>query len=184
MVEFPILYQTIEDRCNADKVEEHGPYKSQKSHWLGCGYYFWDRNYERAEWWGKERYKKNGYMICQANAKCNDIQFFDLFDNPDHKKIFKETYESLKRKYDQKNPQYKDISVNYIIHYLQTTKNFPFKIIRAESENCGEDIRIPFSPQYRSFLNLNKAIQICIFDKSLIYDYRVIYPQEYAEPIG
>lgn len=177
MPELNPIFQTLEDRCNPDEVEQHGPYQSEKSHWLGKGYYFWDRNINRAHWWGKTWYKGEPYIICQAKAVFDDDSFFDLYNNLEHCKLFEEYTQLLEEKFPNRV-----IHATYVLFHMRNSGNFPFKLMRIETENCGGDNRYPFS-RY-SFLNTNKAIQLCIYDKSLIQDYHVVYPTSYVIPIG
>lgn len=135
MSELSPIFQTLEDRDNPDKVEQHGPYQSEMSHWLGKGYYFWDRNITRAHWWGR------------------------------------------KAKFHKDN-----LRASFILRDMREKGNFPFKIMRVETSDCGGDQRYYFNGH--SFLNTNKAIQLCIYDKSLIHDYHIVYPTDYTIPIG
>ena len=67
MLRLDNLLQTIDDQDNPDYVEEHGPFKSVTSHWLGVGYYFWDSLMRRAHWWGDRHYGGN-YMIIASDT--------------------------------------------------------------------------------------------------------------------
>lgn len=171
------IFQTLEDRLNPDTVEKHGPYESGKSHWLGKGYYFWDRNIQRAHWWGNRWYHNSSYMICQAEVIYQDESFFDLFNNQEHCDFFEQYARKLAQKYPKEN-----LSAEYVLYHMRENGNFPFKIMRVESENCGGDSRYHFNGY--SFLNTNKAIQLCIYDKSLIQDYHIVFPEIYVNPIG
>lgn len=177
MSELSPIFQTLEDRDNPDEVEQHGPYQSAVSHWAGKGYYFWDRNINRAHWWGITHYNGNPYIICQAKVVFDDDSFFDLYNNPEHCEFFDKYTLQLEKIFPNQI-----IHAHYVLHHMRSKGNFPFKLMRFESENCGGDNRHPF-PKY-SFLNTNKAIQLCIYDKSLIHDYHIVYPTNYTIPIG
>ncbi len=177
MSELSPIFQTLEDRDNPDEVEQHGPYQSAKSHWLGRGYYFWYRNINRAHWWGRTWYNGNPYIICQAKAVFEKESFFDLYDNPEHCEFFEQYANKLKAYYHKKI-----IRASYVLYDMRKNGNFPFKIIRVETSNCGGDQRYYFNEH--SFLNTNKAIQLCIYDKSLIHDYHIVYSTDYTIPIG
>ncbi len=177
MAKLTPVYQTLEDRCNPDEVELNGAYKSEKSHWLGQGYYFWDRSIRRAHWWGQTWYVGKDYMICEASVICEDAFFFDLYDNPEHSEFFEKYAEDLKKRFPQKT-----IKAKYVLFHMRKNNRFPYKMMRVESERCGGDNRIPFNDY--SFVNTNKAIQICVYDKSIIHNYHVVYPDSYIVPIG
>lgn len=177
MSELSPIFQTLEDRDNPDEVEQHGPYQSEISHWLGKGYYFWDRNITRAHWWGRKWYKGNPYIICQAKAVFEKESFFDLYDNPEHWEFFEQYAQKLKAKFHKDN-----LRASFILRDMREKGNFPFKIMRVETPDCGGDQRYYFNGH--SFLNTNKAIQLCIYDKSLIHDYHIVYPTDYTIPIG
>ena len=78
------LYQTLEDRDNPDKIEDHGPFRcNRESAWLGSGYYFWDSSIDSAHFWGNTSYKGN-YIICQSYYDYDSLEFLDLVGNTEH----------------------------------------------------------------------------------------------------
>jgi hypothetical protein len=71
------IYQTLEDRGNADDIENHGPFPCKwENTWLGRGYYFWDTFMNNAHWWGKSVTIPD--VICEADCEFSTIKCLDL----------------------------------------------------------------------------------------------------------
>lgn len=173
MTQINNIYQTVADRNNPDYVEKSGPFLCSTNPWLGDGYYFWDNLLERAQWWGESHYKGK-YMICQAYANIEDNKYLDLAGNMEQLKYFEKCYRAIKNKYGGK-PK----TIGFVIEKLKNDNNFPFQAVRVLSENCGGDEKVPFVSRSKSFFNFSPPMQICIYDKSTIKDYHIIYPEEY-----
>lgn len=177
----PIL-QTVEDKDNPDEVEKFGPFLCVRNAWLGRGYYFWDRFYEIANWWGETHY--NGrYMICSASAGFKDEELLDLVGNTYDMDNFRKTCEALENKYPNRY-----ITISYVIEYLKSKGLFAYKAIRAHSIDCGEGDRLyrrrfRQNQQTNAYLNLMPAIQLCICDKSYVHNYHIIYPEDYVQVV-
>mgnify|MGYP002681284847 CR=1 FL=1 len=175
MLHLTNLYQTVADKENPDFVENEGPFICRYKPWLGVGYYFWDNLLERAHWWGRTHYSNN-YMICKAYVDIESDKCLDLAGNMEQLDYFNKCYKAIKKNYDAEV-----ITVCFVINKLIRDGNFPFEAVRALSENCGGDeSKMPFVEGHRSFLNLTPPMQICVFVKSRVRDYHVIYPEEYA----
>ena len=169
------LLQTVSDSDNPDYVESHGPFFCRKSPWLGEGYYFWDGLISRAHWWGKVHYDDK-YMICQAYAHIEDELYLDLAGDMSQLKYFEKCYDAINEKFDGKVK-----TVSFVIAKLKKDNNFPYKAMRVLSEFCGGDEKkIVFTLKSHSYLNLTPPMQICIYDRSLIKDYHIIYPEAYC----
>lgn len=171
------VYQTIEDRNNPDEVEANGPILGEYKPWLGVGYYFWDGFIDNAHWWGEAHVKKE-YMICKAYIEVDDNYLLDLHGNPEHMQFFSKTLQLVERELNKT-----DLTVSQAIAYLRKkSKSFIYKVIRAESPNCGSPTETyPFVSWHSSKLNLIKPIQVCVSDKNYIFDYSVIYPDCYNQ---
>lgn len=177
----PIL-QTVEDKENPDYVEEYGPFPGVRNTWLGRGCYFWDRFYEIAEWWGETHYHGK-YMICSAVSRFDDGELLDLVGSTYDMDNFKKSCEALEQNYPDKY-----ITVSFVIEYLKEKGLFAYKALRAHSIDCGEGdrfyrLRFRQSQQTNAYLNLMPAIQLCIYDKSYVKNYRIIYPEDYVQVV-
>ena len=178
------IYQTLEDRNNADYVERDGPFKCTNKPWLGNGYYFWDTFIELAHWWGRQGYNDN-YIICQAFIDKSLDDVLDLVGNTEQMKEFKEYVDILKR-----TVQKDKITVAFVIEYMKkTSKEFPYKAIRAnfinsiKTDKNIKDNRLPGIPSNTAYLDTTPSIQICIIDKSCIAtdSFEIIYPEAYSK---
>lgn len=177
----PIL-QTVEDKENPDYVEEYGPFPGVRNTWLGSGYYFWDRFYEIAEWWGETHY--NGkYMICTAVSNFNDGEMLDLVSCTYDIENFRKSCEAIESKYPGKH-----LTISFAIEYLKKAGIFAYKAVRAHSIDCGDGDRF-YRRLFRkkqptkAYLNLMPAIQLCIYDKSYVKNYHIIYPEDYIQVV-
>lgn len=90
------LYQAIDGGRKA--VPELPIYCSTSDARLGHGYYFWDSIIGAAHWWGKKRYGKNNYIICQSFYDAHSDKLFDLLGNLLHKEQLKSCSDKLRAK--------------------------------------------------------------------------------------
>lgn len=173
------LYQTLENRENADEVEIYGPYICQrKDSWLGDGYYFWETFVDHAHKWGQSVYDGN-YFICQSVVDYDKIKIYDL-DDTRVIKGFSKYIEFLSEKYNNKE----DITVPFVIRWLRkhNNKTFDYDAIRVRGDASFLEIKkVQFKIGKRPFLLLNPVIQVCIFNKCVIGkgNFRLIYPENY-----
>lgn len=175
MLRLSNIYQTVSDRDNPDEVEECGPFICESNPWLGRGYYFWDNLIRRAHWWGNS-HCDGKYMICQAYADIDEDKYLDLAGNMEQLHFFEKCYDAINKYY---NGEVKTVS--FVVAKLIRDKNFPYQAMRILSENCGGDEKkIPFVAWSHSFLNFSPPMQICIYDKSRVKDYHIIYPEDYV----
>jgi hypothetical protein len=181
------IYQTLEDRNNPDQIEADGPFKCKsRNAWLGFGYYFWESFIDNAHWWGKEcgNYE-GGYVICKAKYDFNEELCFNLIDNPEHIKDFKDTIELIK----EKGLFNKRTTVSRIISYLKDTlKIFNYEATRvfgihSKNKSSEYSFTLPFKPAGNQYLDLTPAIQICFYSKQSLSlrNYHIIFPDEYIE---
>lgn len=172
---FNPLYQTVKDKGNSDYIEKEGPIPGKNNPWMGKGYYFWDGLYTRAEWWG-QTHCHNKYMICECSAKISDDRYLDLAGNIKDLLLFKKLFNAVNELHDGKVK-----TISFVIMKLIKDNNFPYDAVRALSENCGGDEKIQFNEcNQHSFLNLSPPMQVCIYNKSFVKNYHIIYPSEYA----
>jgi hypothetical protein len=172
------LYQTVENRENPDEVESRAPFKCTKYRaWLGEGYYFWDTFDQYAHRWGEEVYQGN-YFICEVICKYWSHDVLDLVGNTTQIYDFGEITKVLEKEY------HREVTVPFVINYLQTKTSFGYKMIRAHSENAFsriEPLRLRFVEDNKSTLNLRPIIQCCVIDKSiLLLPVKIVYPPEYV----
>ena len=164
-----VVYQTLEDRENADAVEEHGPYISKiESAWLGRGYYFWDFHIELGHWWGRLRYKENNYMICKAFCDVNPDRCWDLHNEGSHREEF---IKALRLLTDSKIAGGKDITVAQVIEYAKNNGFFNHEAIRVQGINSATEelqsidvgARLIFNKKNQAvYYDIYPAIQICL----------------------
>jgi len=182
-----IAYQTLENRDNADVVDNNGPFLCNKKFaWLGDGYYFWDSFIENAHWWGCKSYNNN-YFVCQAIYDFDESKCFNLIDNVEHLQLFNNTKKILKEK-----GLYviNETTVSRIIEHLKNTlKIFKYEAIRVYGVNSKSN-KTPFSNRTifdnknnTSYLDSLPAIQICFYSKTSLNlrNYKLIFPIEYME---
>lgn len=176
------LFQTLEDRCNVDEIENNGPFKcSNNQAWLGAGYYYWDTFIENAQWWGRTIYQENNYVIAKSFINFKENELYDL-DNAEVLKAFTEYSSLLKESYPQKK-----LSPATVIKHMIDHTNFEYKAIRARGTSLSYskenhiNNRLAFTNSV--FLDMNPKIQICIRDKNVIGldNFKVIYPDTYRD---
>ena len=176
------IYQTIQDTGNPDKIEQDGPiFCSANDAWLGKGYYFWESNISNAHWWGKEHLRGN-YIICSANYE-KDSNCFDLIDNPIHRKLMEGAIDEMQDKGLYINGQ---TTVARIISFLRGIGVFKFSSTRAYAIGCRRansdyDNRIKFNQNNIAYLDLRPLYQICFYTKTVINDYKIVYPDYYVD---
>lgn len=172
------LYQTVENRDNADEVEQQGPYRcDSKLAWLGPGYYFWDSDIKLGHWWGKKHYPNSSYIICRSTIP-NDNEVFDLYNRFDDRKVFSDCAEIIR-----KECRANDVKVQGVIEYLKCHTSFQkrYKGIRAYGNGSASyydfaSYRFKFVDNNKAFLDNCPAIQYCIIDKTLLTGYEIVYP--------
>ena len=166
------IYQTLDDRDNADYIEANGPFRCERNDaWIGKGFYFWEDNIEWAHKWGKKCYG-NRYVICQSSYDLDVKNYLDLADAKCNEEIF-----SLKEKL-QKRRNTKDVKLAHIIAYLQESKDFKCDAIRLVFQKIDDTIEV--SQQYNAYLPRIISIQICVLKKSFLIDrFEIIHPSEY-----
>ncbi|MDQ3395305.1 MAG: hypothetical protein M3512_14505 [Bacteroidota bacterium] len=172
-------HQTLEDRDNADYIENNGPFKcTMKEAFLGEGYYFWENNIDLAHIWGRVRYNGN-YVICDAKLNVDELIFLDLLGNRNHQIYFQTIIQKL---------GLKGRPIGKIIEFLKELEKrpdkkgiFPFKIIRAVDSSKNVKDRLKFSDKRESYLNINPVIIICLVEKNnlVLQAFKIIYPEAY-----
>ena len=175
------LYQTIEDRSNADYIKENGPFCCErKDAWLGKGYYYWDSFVENAHLWGKKIYTKNNknYIACLSKVDLND-DVYDLL-NPSVLLEFKQAAEGLSKAYPDKN-----ITVTVVLEQLKKQSDFTYKAIRVRSEDdmsCFKQ-KTSFKEKHKAYLDTCPHIQVCVLDKTFIGEnnFKIIFPSVYCD---
>lgn len=184
------LYQTLENKENPEEIEEHGPYKGDKSAaWLGLGYYFWDYHIELGHWWGTHRYGQSRYIICGADAEVTDA-LWDWVAKGKHRAEFRRFVEELEA--DRTYPKNK-LYVGNVVMYLLKTKSIKYGAIRAHSgeHTVGFNYKDPklfktikFVDSHHAKMEFIPPIQVCLFDKTAISlrNYLVVFPDYLAEP--
>jgi hypothetical protein len=180
-----IGYHTVEDRNNPDLIKLEGPFRCEREDaWLGHGYYFWDTNIHWAHNWGRDAYRRKGYIICQA--KINPDIMFDLVGNIGHQMEFEEMIKLLEadESYQREKPL-----VAEIIDFMKDRGFFAHKSVRA-ADNPYNVVEVDFrpprnqeQPNNRPFMRIGQRVQICLFEKSelTLHDFSIIFPDNYME---
>ena len=161
------LYQTLDNRSNAEEIQKHGPYECNRDDaWLGRGYYFWDSSIEAAHWWGKM--KDDGYIICESQYNYDSLEYLDLVGNTEHLKKIKDIATIIKDETKQ------SVTVPMAIEQMKIYTDFSkqYKAIRAYpiKSRKNEEDKIYFIDKNVSYINLDPPIQMCVLDKSFLID--------------
>lgn len=181
-----IVYQTLEDRDNPDYILENGPFRCTSSAaWLGHGYYFWESHIENGHWWGDLAYQGKDYVICKASYDFDENLCFDLHDNPDHRIIYRDAIEYMKKK----GAYNKSTTVSRVISFLRNKlKTFDFEATRVYGINSRRidskhSLTMPFKREGYQYLDLIPPIQICFYTKKSLNlrEYQIIYPDMYND---
>ncbi len=179
------VYQTLEDRDNADEIEHHGPYRCNRADaWLGEGFYFWETFLENAHWWGNSTYPGN-YIICKAVCDFEESKCLDLVGNTAQIEEFRKSFELLKLQ----KLATDTTTVARILQFLRTkTKLSDIEACRAygigsksKDSQFGQTINfVRNKPQY---LDLIPAIQICFYRTNALNlrNYKIVYPEDYID---
>ncbi|MBR8712292.1 hypothetical protein [Porphyromonas levii] len=172
------IFQTLENRGNAEEILEHGPFfcalidekgkkkTGIKEPWMGEGYYFWDTRIEDAHWWGRTIYDNSDYIICATEYDQHSELLFDTVGIVQHLEDFSQCAQLLKEKI--KEPI---ITIPAVIDFLKKNAEFPYQAIRMcpyptnAKKNSFSTIKFPGNKT--RFLFLDK-VQICFFDKTLL----------------
>lgn len=176
------VHQTLEDRGNADQIEEQGPFKADAIGrlYLGNGSYFWDDHIELAHWWGKANIKGD-YVICQADMAVRKIEFYDLAGCRQDMKHLKEMIKTFGISH---------LALGKVIEFLKDLQDssryrgiFPFRVIRAVDDSYTSFNRelIGFVDGKKGETSLTPVFLICLIAKSdvILSSYRIIYPLKY-----
>lgn len=183
------LYQTLEDRDNIDEVESCGPYPcKRRSAWMGIGYYFWDTFIDLAKWWGRVTYSASSYIVCKTVINFVEGELLDL-EQPEVMLDFENVSRNvLPMLYPESN--HETNHVRLVLDALRKRPEFKYKAVRlrgSDSINYDEELmkhrmQFPTANRHRPYLDLRPAIQVCIFDKSIIgkNNFKVVYPEKYV----
>ena len=179
-----ISHQTLEDRDNADHIEDYGPFPvgNVDQSYLGYGYYFWDDHIELAHWWGKVHCAGN-YVICQGDFDVPSEIYYDLVGNRRDQINFSELISELNL---DKLPLGQIIEVLKDLESKPNTKGiFPYQVIRAvdKHENTYKQEIYKFADNREGETTLSPMIVICLVKKNplLLHSYKIIYPEEYVQ---
>lgn len=183
-------FHTVRDTDNADWIERNAPFKCTRSDaWLSQGYYFWDKDIDRAHQWGRFAYINNeqakSYVILRAELTLS--RMFDLVGDRDHQRQMQDFIEVLKK--DDPNWKGKEPPLGKVLALIRyraaktRPELFPYDSVRAQ------DHPKPYNRHFVNRMNkgidnlidLNPRIQICVFEKSdaTLHDIRIVFPEHY-----
>jgi len=181
-----ILYQTIEDRDEADKVELTGPFPCKKNPWLGSGFYFWDSDIHLGHWWGEYGYASN-YMICESTCDYNE-RCWDLHNEYAHRVECKTLVDDIRKRISESD--WNKLLFPKIINLIRQESAFNQKYdairacgIHSIAKDYEHNVRFNFRDNLPAYLDLMPAIQICLFSKSALNrkGYQIVFPEMYVQ---
>lgn len=182
------IYQTLDDKENADYVEEQGPFKCTRSDaWLGHGYYLWETYINLAHFWGQKNY--DSYIVCKGYLTI-DESCYDLYNNSNHRLEFEEMCKEL---VSAGISRWDKMLVAHVIEFLKRKGKFKYKAIRVlgtdsisnNTENKSFISRILFRFGKKAYFDMMPQIQICLIEKKALslQDFSVVYPIHYVSDI-
>lgn len=181
-----IGYHTVEDRENADEIEQKGPFPSMGSQaFLGTGCYFWEDDDRHAHWWGKV-HCDGKYVICKGQFGGDKSNLIDLVAGVQDKRyleaLVSEFGPSIQRKFGTKQ-----VPLCYIIEYpkiLEGTPQkkgiFPFNLIRAIDLTSGK--KTSFAEGKGNYTIFGGRQILCIIKdiRLILKDFRIVHPKKYV----
>lgn len=176
-------YHTIEDRNNPHVIETSGPFKCTRNDaWLGHGYYFWDFRLDLAHFWGEQNFRKQGYVICEAEINDDHSIMWDIDGRTEHQEEFIQALDLMIE--NGIINTHSDARVSEVIQYLQKIQALTYKAIRAADED-RDTYFLRFKPEKApkpANLRLRQRVQICLLEKSdvTLSSFRIIHPPKYS----
>lgn len=185
------IYQTLENKDNADYVEENGPFDCNWTNaWLGTGYYFWEAFIDHAHWWGQS-HREGNYFICESKCVKTEDNCFDLVGDTDHMNVFSDAVDEMATK---KLKNWTTVTVARVLQFFLDTKVFHYEATRAvgftsiSEEKSPELIKkilfeVPKPKKREHYMNYRPPIQICLYTKKAmsLSGYKIVYPDEYID---
>lgn len=180
-------FHTVRDSGDADWIEANAPFQCTHRHaWLSAGYYFWEKDEERAHQWGQFAYVKQGkdYVILRAKLALSNM--LDLVGDPDHMRQMRDFMRMMR----QENPAWRKLTrdpplgevIELLRRYHQKAHPgiFPYTAVRAQ--DTPRPYNATFVAGRRETTDLNPRIQICVFRKSdaTLHPLRIIFPEHYV----
>ena len=177
------LIQTLQDFENPDEVEADGPFKcTDKSAWMGEGYYFWDTHIELGHWWGKHRLRATRYIICTAEGTL-DNSCWDLHGNGRHRLEFRRICETISTR---SKAEIKNLTFPNVIEFIKQHGQITYEAIRAEGVDSinieNFHLRLSFVPNNKAYFDVHPPVQVCLIKKKALSlrNYKIVYPVEYT----
>ena len=186
-------YHTVRDTDNADWIEANAPFKCTRSDaWLSPGYYFWEKDPERAHQWGRFAYiegeQAEGYVILRAELTLSNM--LDLVGDPEHQRQMQEFVDVMRQEDPNWQKGREDPPLGKVIalmrHRASKTRPelFPYNSVKAQDH--PKPYNYSFVRRNRksqdNFIDLNPRIQICVFEKSAatLHSVRIVFPEHYV----
>lgn len=179
-------YHTVEDRDNPDYIELEGPFRCERADaWLGHGYYFWDTYEPWAHEWGKNAYRRKGYVVCQAML--NPDVMYDLFGNVAHQMEFEEAIKLLEA--DESFQGERPLAAEVIL-FMKDRGFLLYKSIRAADNPPDRVVEVDFrppkntvQPHNRPHMRIGQRVQICLLEKSelTLQGFSIVFPEKYLK---
>lgn len=152
-----------------NSIKKAGYNKSTDDNWLGEGVYFFQNfkpvtdGFKEALFWAKNVKKVDKWAVFKAKLK--GYKIFDLWENEDHKKEFRELKNELYKKHVEfnKNPRFfKEVTV--FIYIAQKKKDLQMLRVPVDGNSFG----------HYSYVVYRLQVQICVKDLACIENNRLI----------
>lgn len=186
-------FHTVRDTENPDWLEANAPFKCTRSDaWLSPGYYFWEKDLERAHQWGRFAYIKGeraeGYVILRAELTLPKL--LDLVGDREHQQQMQDFVKAMR----EEDPNWKsgreEPPLGTVIALLRRRASktrpelFPYTAIRAQDHPKPYNYHFVWRQRQGqdNLIDLNPRIQICTFDKraATLQSVRIVFPEQYV----
>lgn len=183
-----LLFQTLEDRENADEIERDGPFKCTRADaWAGDGYYFWDSHIELAHFWGTRVYRSD-YVICSAVGKCDET-LLDLVGIGAHRKIFTILEAKVSERLHQRRITFRDIiqfarNQGWLTEFSGIRFEGKTSILHvADNQDYYRELPIHERHGRTFYLDVFPPNQLCLFYKNALSlcNYKIVHPVKYVQ---
>ncbi|AII53816.1 hypothetical protein [Hymenobacter sp. APR13] len=187
-------YHTVRDTEDPDKIERDAPFKCTRSDaWLSEGYYFWEKDLERAHQWGKGAYKQRegvDYVILRAELTL--ARMLDLVGDPEHQKFMRDMVNVMRQEDPTWRASNQDPPLGTILALLRLRASksqaalFPYDSVRGQDHPKPTQHRFVRRRQpdngSDNLIDLNPRVQICVFHKSAatLQNVRIVFPEHYV----
>ncbi|UYZ57836.1 hypothetical protein [Hymenobacter latericus] len=173
-------FHTVEDRGNIDYVKRSAPFKcARKNAWLSHGFYFWEKDLQRAKDWGEDVYGGK-YLIGRAELTLPNM--LDLVGDREHQEMIQELSHILQEDHPslrgmQEPPLAEVITLLRKLEASTHPGIFPYDSVKSQDNPSPRRRR--YVEGRRETTDLHPRIQICLFEKNarFLQSFRIVYPE-------